>query len=98
MTRFEKANFLCENKKNMIKAKIFNGRKIIIRELSPKDLKRVKDFLDYINSLIEENAKIRFNKKLTLKEEKEWLKNTLKEIRKKEKLFVSPKPKEKLLE
>jgi len=69
-----------------METKIFNGREIKIRELSPKDLKRAKDFLNYINSLIEEDAKISFNKKLTLKEEKEWLRNTLKEIRKKKKI------------
>jgi len=62
----------------MTKTKIFNGRKVKIRELSQKDLKRAKDFLDYINSLVDEEVKISINKKLTLKEEKDWLQDTLK--------------------
>jgi ribosomal protein S18 acetylase RimI-like enzyme len=69
-----------------MKTKFFNNRKIKIRELSPKDLKRAKDFLNYMNSLIDEDAKINRNKKLTLKEEKEWIKTTLKEIKKKRKI------------
>jgi len=71
----------------MPELKIPESKKIKIRELSPKDLKRAKDFLEYINSLIEEEAKILFNKKLSLKEEKEWLKNTLERIRKKNSVF-----------
>jgi RimJ/RimL family protein N-acetyltransferase len=72
----------------MIKAKIFNGKEIKIRELSSKDLKRVKDFLDYINSLIEEEAMILMKQKKTLKEEKEWLKNELKEIGKRKRITL----------
>jgi putative acetyltransferase len=82
----KKSDFYGKIKKNMSKEKFFTPREIIIREFSPKDLKRVKDFLDFINSLIEEDAKIRFNQKLTFKKEKEWLKNTLKEIKKKRKI------------
>jgi len=70
----------------MVEIKNFKNRKIEIREFSAKDLKRAKDFLDFINSLIKENAKIRANKKLTLKEEKQWLKNTFSEIKKKKKV------------
>jgi len=81
----------------MIETKIFNGREIKIRELSPKDLKRAKEFLDYINSLIEEDAKILFNKKLTLKEEKEWLKNALKGIRKRKKIVCLAEEKGKIV-
>jgi len=69
--------------------KNFNGKKLKVREMNKSDLKKVKDFLDYINSLIEEEAMILFKQKKTLKEEKEWLKNALKEIEKKRRiLFV----------
>ena len=67
--------------------KIFNGRKIRIRELSKEDLKKPKDFLNYINSLVAEDAKILINKKFTLKQEKEWLKSVFEGIKRKKKVF-----------
>jgi len=81
----------------MINTNIFNPQKIKIRELSQRDAKRAKEFLDYINSLIEEDAKILFNKKLTLKEEKAWLKNSLKLIRKKKKIICIAQDKGKII-
>ena len=36
------------------------------------------DPANYINSLVDEEVKISINKKLTLKEEKDWLQDTLK--------------------
>jgi hypothetical protein len=68
--------------------KIFNGKKLKIREMNRSDLKRAKDFLDYINSLVEEEAMISLKKKKTLKEEKEWLKNQLKEIKSKQRVVI----------
>jgi len=47
--------------------KTFSGKKIKIRELAKSDLKNVKKFQNYINSLIKEDAKIILNKKETLK-------------------------------
>ncbi len=58
--------------------------KIKIRKISQRDLKRAKEFQNYINSLIEEGAMILLNKKKGLKEEKEWIKEELKNMRKKE--------------
>jgi RimJ/RimL family protein N-acetyltransferase len=55
--------------------KIFDGKKIIIRELTKNDLKNVKKFQDFINSFIKEDAMIAANRKVSLKEEKNWLKN-----------------------
>jgi len=72
----------------MIKVKIFNDRKIIIRKLSLKDLKRAKSFLDYINSLVEEEAMISMKEKKNLKEEKEWLNKELKEIKDKKRVTI----------
>jgi len=63
-------------------------KKIKIRKISQRDLKRVREFQEYINSLIEEEAMISFNKKKTLKEEREWLKSKLKNMRKKERSFA----------
>jgi RimJ/RimL family protein N-acetyltransferase len=68
--------------------KIFNGKKIKTRELSNRDLRNVKKFQDYVNSLVGESAPILLNKKLSLKEEKEWLKKELKEIKNHKRVFL----------
>ncbi len=57
--------------------------KIKIKMLSQNDLKRAKEFQEHINSLIEEEAMILLDQKQTLKEEQEWLKNELKNIKRK---------------
>lgn len=63
-----------------MKSKIFNGKKIMIRELSKNDLGNPKKFQDFINSFIEEDAKILANKKISLREETNWLKDSFKKI------------------
>jgi len=68
--------------------KIFKGKKIKVREINYNDLKRAKEFLDYINSFIEEKAKILINKKLTLEEERKWIEKALKEKRRKERIML----------
>jgi ribosomal protein S18 acetylase RimI-like enzyme len=61
--------------------KDFKGKIIEIRKFSKKDIGRSKDFLQFINSLIEEEAKIALNKKMTLKEEKIWAIDKEKKLR-----------------
>lgn len=63
-----------------MRTKIFNGKKIKIRELSKRDLRNARKFQDFANSLIEEDAQIRRNKKVSLKEESQWLKEELDKI------------------
>jgi len=65
-----------------MKTKIFDGKKIAIKPLSQSDLKKVKKSQDFINSVVEEDTKILMNKKNSLKEEREWLGNTLKDMKK----------------
>jgi len=48
--------------------KEFGGKKITIRSLSNKDFKKVREFQDFINSLIEEDAQILRDEKLKFKE------------------------------
>jgi len=79
-----------------MKAKIFK-EKIKIEELSKKDLKLAKEFLDFINSLVEENAQISVNEKSDLKEEIEWLKQNLDGVRKKKKVFCIAKDEKKII-
>jgi ribosomal protein S18 acetylase RimI-like enzyme len=62
--------------------KIFNNKRITIRELKPSDIRNVSKFQDFINSLVKEDAMILRNKRVSLKEETEWLKNKIKAIRK----------------
>jgi hypothetical protein len=57
--------------------KIFDGKKITIRELTKNDLKNAKKFQDFINSLVDEDAMILAKKKYSLKEEKGWLKGMI---------------------
>lgn len=71
-----------------MKTKTFSDKKIIIRKLTKGDLKNVKKFQDFINSFVEEEAKILVNQKMSLKEEKKWLDGLLKDIKNKKKVFL----------
>ena len=71
-----------------MKNKTFGNKKIIIRKLSKNDLRNAKKFQDFINSLIEEEAKIMFNKKFSLKEEKKWIEEKLRKIKSQKTVFL----------
>jgi RimJ/RimL family protein N-acetyltransferase len=60
------------------KAKIKDGRTILIRRPRMADAKKIKD---YFNSLVDEDAPIAVNEKITLKEERSKLDEILKNIR-----------------
>jgi ribosomal protein S18 acetylase RimI-like enzyme len=64
-----------------MKIKIFNGKRIKIRRLSKKDLRNVKKFQDFINSLIEEDVQISRNSRVTLNGERKWMEDALRRIR-----------------
>lgn len=68
--------------------KVFNGRKISIKQFSQNDLKKIKKFQDFINSFIEEEAKITMNKKLSLREEREWMKDVLKKLKSRKGIYL----------
>ena len=61
--------------------KIFGGKEIKIRTISKRDLRNVKKFQDFINSLIEEEAQLILNKKFSFEEEKKWLEEQLELIK-----------------
>lgn len=67
---------------------ILQNKEIKIRKISKDDLKNVDLFLDYINSLVEEGAKISIKKKKTTKEEIEYLKVKIKNIKDKKEVFL----------
>lgn len=62
--------------------KIFGGKKINIRLLAASDLKNAKKFQEFINSFIPEQALISFDRTVSLKEERDFLKGTLRQIKK----------------
>lgn len=68
--------------------KTFGDKKITIRKLLPNDLKRVKEFQKNINSLIKEEAMLLLKNPKSIKEEQEFLKDTLKKIKNKKVICV----------
>jgi len=71
--------------------KVFNEKKIKIDEISKKDLKIVREYLSYINSLVKEDAQILINKRLSLKEEREWIEREIKDAKKKKHVILVAK-------
>ena len=71
-----------------METKIFGDKKLSVGTITKKDLKKAKEFQDFINSLIEEDAKILMNRKQTLKEENEFVKRAAESIKDKKKVFV----------
>jgi putative acetyltransferase len=59
---------------------VFNSERgrVIFRTITENDLKRAKDYAEYINSIIDEDDYILMNKKATAKEEREWVKKNIK--------------------
>lgn len=73
----------------MKKVKKFGDKKLIIRFLEKSDIKRAADFKKYINELAEDDtAYISKKTKVTLKEEREWVKSHLKEIKEKKRIVL----------
>ena len=80
-----------------MEVKILNNKKIKIREISKGDLKNAKKFQDFINSLVEENAMVKLNKKQGLREETEWLKEKLKQIKGKKEVALIAESEDKIV-
>jgi len=77
--------------------KIFGGKKIQIRKLSKNDLRNVKKFQDFINSLVKEGAQITIVKNKSLKEEINWLNSHLKNIKEAKGVFLIAEAENKLV-
>ncbi|MDO8436230.1 MAG: GNAT family N-acetyltransferase [bacterium] len=76
--------------------KDFNGKNIKIRKLSKDDLKNVKEFQKFINSLIKENAKINLNKNLSFQEEQKFLEGQLRKIKEHKTVFLVAEDKKRI--
>lgn len=74
-----------------METKTFGGKKIKIRKISARDLKHVKKFQDFVNSLVEEHAKITVNKKMSFDKEKKWLEAILKNVKSQKQVFLFAK-------
>lgn len=74
-----------------------NGEEIILRTLRASDLKRVKEFRNFINSIIAEDDFISMNRKRKLKEERDWLKNNLNQTKSGKKVLVIAENKGKII-
>lgn len=71
-----------------MKVKKFGDKKITIREIGKSDLRNAKKFQDFINSFICEDAKLSMNKEISTKDEAEFLKNTLKAVKDKKRVYL----------
>lgn len=59
-----------------------------IGQINKSDLKRIRKFQEFVNSLTAEDVKILFNEKATLKEEKQFIKNALSAAKKKSEVYL----------
>jgi RimJ/RimL family protein N-acetyltransferase len=66
---------LCKPKR----VKLKDGRTVLLRRPEAKDLRKI---LKYINAIIDEDAPIELNKRMTLAAERKWMKETLAGMRK----------------
>ena len=73
----------------MKRIKKFGNKKLKIRFLEKSDIKRAALFKKYINELVDDDTALISKKtKVTLKEEKEWLRTRLKEIKEKKRVIL----------
>ena len=67
----------------MKKEKAFKGKRVLVRLLNSSDIKKAELFQDYINELAVDNtAFISKKDKVTLRQEKEWIRKRLSEMKK----------------
>ncbi|MDD5738814.1 MAG: GNAT family N-acetyltransferase [Candidatus Pacebacteria bacterium] len=71
-----------------METRIFGDKKIIIRKLTPSDVNQPEKFQKFVNSLIAEDAMILMNTKKTKKDELEWLKRRLKEVKQRKAVYL----------
>jgi ribosomal protein S18 acetylase RimI-like enzyme len=82
----------------MILEKFLVGSKeIVIRTLNKTDLKKVKWFIKFVNSIIAERDFILQKNPVTLKEERDWVKKELKDIKNKRAIVVVAECKNKIV-
>jgi len=68
--------------------KIFGNKKLTIEPFGARDLKCAREYMDFINDLIVEDAKILMNVKQTIKDEQNWVKRVAKSVKDKKRVSV----------
>ena len=82
----------------MKRIKKFGNKKLTIRSLEKADIKRAALFKKYVNELVDDDTALISKKtKVTLKEEREWLKNHLKEIKERKRVVLVAEDKNKIV-
>jgi hypothetical protein len=62
------------------------GEEVLLRDLSPEDSPR--ELAAFVNALVHEKTYVNQNNKMSVKEEKIWLKNMLKKVKQKNNLQI----------
>jgi len=76
---------------------ILADKEITVRKLAPGDLKSVGKFAEHINSLVKEGAYIHAYKKISEKEERNWLEARFKKQKQKRGIFLVAEHKGKVI-
>ena len=71
-----------------LEKKVFDGREIIVRSLKSGDIKLAEKFQNHLNCLVKEDAQILINKTLSIKQEREWLKDKIEKVKKRKTVFL----------
>ncbi len=79
------AKILTKSAGRILKKQAIGGKNVVFRHPKASD---VKGMMNMINSLVRERVDIAKTKKVTLRQEKRWLADTLRSIRKKEKIMI----------
>jgi len=66
-----------------------DGRKVVLRSIVASDVKRAKEFVDCLNSVISEGTYILFTDKLSVDAEKEWIKGAIARVRNNHFTFIA---------
>lgn len=69
------------DKQRIMEIKIFGDKKIVVRKLAIGDINHPEKFQRHINSFLKEEAMLLMKKKKNRKEEIEWLKGRIKEVK-----------------
>ena len=73
---------------NMMETKIFGDKKITIRTIKKSDIANARKFQQYINSLVEEDAKILMYKRASAQEEKTFIEMVFKGVKNKTRVHL----------
>lgn len=71
-----------------METKTFGDKKITVRKLSPSDINHPEKFQEHINSFLKEDAMLLMKTKKSKKDEIEWTKGRIKEVKQKKTVYL----------